>query len=625
MNITESMNVEENEIVIKEEKITAFQESWLNDNIFKDWLIPHSIPTQAFCTVCKVTVPRCKIKLVEHLQSSTHLKETTCTNVVETTRDKNENAYPLTHLNKVKALEIRISAFFVQHNIPFHAMERFVPMIKEICQDPRVIVSLLLNQSVDKDENNTENTENINKPKVGEMIANLQTCNFSILLDEGIVNNNKVVSVFVQYFSPQDKKITAQLLKFICLQPTDPIDKCCKEFKKLFEQEEIPLENIVAVSADAASTMPGCNAIKAYLESKIPGLITLNCIGYTATFIFNEACGQLPLSCQTLICDAVSYISENTEEFTYLDGFQDIFNAETSKILKSSDSWLVLHKCIVKLTENWDLFKKYFANEVEISGVKSAQVILKQLNDDSMKAYLLFLKYILQYFNHLIALYQSKQFLIHTLYENSQQLICEVAQHFVTPNALKDVVKIDLNDPNTTLSVDDINVGPECESFLDKLSSNCAFEIRSNCFDFYITVFYKMLECLPCKDTTLKELMFLQPNIALYFESRRQFKDLTAIATLLRQPDITKLAYEWRILPSIYDDTEKQELARLEISVMWQEILKSKDFDGEKMFPNLELLVKSVLSFPHSNAKAKENLSIIASINDETDDEMNNT
>jgi len=58
-------------------------------------------------------------------------------------------------------------------------------------------------------------------------------------------------------------------------------------------------------------------------------------------------------------------------------------------------------------------------------------------------------------------------------------------------------------------------------------------------------------------------------------------------------------------LPSIYNDKEKQELALLEIDEMWKKILEFEDFNGEKMFPHLELLVQAVLSFPHSPRRSR--------------------
>jgi len=78
--------------------------------------------------------------------------------------------------------------------------------------------------------------------------------------------------------------------------------------------------------------------------------------------------------------------------------------------------------------------------------------------------------------------------------------------------------------------------------------------------------------------------------------------------------DLTKLAFEWRVLLTVFSDSEKINLALLEIDEMLAKILEFKDFDEEKIYPNLELLIETVLSFPHSNAEAERIFSMITDI-----------
>jgi len=143
-------------------------------------------------------------------------------------------------------------------------------------------------------------------------------------------------------------------------------------------------------------------------------------------------------------------------------------------------------------------------------------------------------------------------------------------------------------------------VGPECEGFLETLSVEDVHIIKSKCLDFYITAVQDMLKRLPCRDIFFEHLAFLDPQIALYNEGRIKIRDLTYIATRVKHINVTQLAYEWRILPSIFDEQKKKELAFLEIDEMWKNILESKNFDGTKIFSNLEPLVEIVLSLPFS-------------------------
>jgi len=74
------------------------------------------------------------------------------------------------------------------------------------------------------------------------------------------------------------------------------------------------------------------------------------------------------------------------------------------------------------LLNNWDVLKNYFILGVVEDQSKSAEDILILLNDSTVKAYILFLKYSLDYFNNFNALFQSRKILIHKLFINSNQL-----------------------------------------------------------------------------------------------------------------------------------------------------------------------------------------------------------
>lgn len=179
---------------------------------------------------------------------------------------------------------------------------------------------------------------------------------------------------------------------------------------------------------------------------------------------------------------------------------------------------------------------------------------------------------------------------------------------------MKNIDTLDVNNEHVIQHLNDIYVGPECENFLATQSLEFSKEIKLKCLEFYKTAVREMMKRLPYNNSFFKQLVFLDPKIALFDEARTEIKDLTAVATRLGFIDITKLAYEWRILPTVFNDQEKKELASLEINEMWKKILEFKDFTQEKLFPNLELLIESVLSLPHSNAEAERIFSIISDI-----------
>lgn len=90
------------------------------------------------------------------------------------------------------------------------------------------------------------------------------------------------------------------------------------------------------------------------------------------------------------------------------------------------------------------------------------------------------------------------------------------------------------------------------------------------------------------------------------------------------QINITKLAFEWTILPSVFNDIEKKELASLNIEEMWKKIFEFKDCNGEQMFLTLESLIESVFSLPHSNAEAERIFSIVSDVKNKKRNRLSN-
>lgn len=143
--------------------------------------------------------------------------------------------------------------------------------------------------------------------------------------------------------------------------------------------------------------------------------------------------------------------------------------------------------------------KSYFILATVEDKLKSVEIILEYLNDDSVKAYLLFLKYSLHFFNNFNALFQSRDILIYKLYDSSRELILKIAQNFVKIDILKDISNLDIDNKNNIQ--ENVYVGPECESVLDTLSLECSQQIRLKCLDFYVTAVREMLKRLPFRDT----------------------------------------------------------------------------------------------------------------------------
>jgi len=603
-------------------RIREFKVSWLDDNCFKGWLTPHPSENRALCMACNTTISCRKTDLIRHSQTVKHIDKVKSLNFEAIDNNNNNNK---SHNSKVKSAEIKLATFFAEHNIGFSIVNHLIPLIKDIFNDSEIAQDISLART--KCSHIIKNI--IAKRETEKIVDNLKTRYFSILIDESTdISDHKVMCTLARYVSPLNNKITTQLLDLTLLDATDcSANKIFDSFKNLLEEKKIPIKNIVGLACDNASVMVGCNnSFMTHLKSQVPGLITLNCICHSSALVTSKACDKLPLSCKNVVKEIATYISGSAKRCAILGEFQDFFNVERHKILKLSNTrWLSLKKCVDRLLENWEPLKNYFILEVVEEKSKSAENILQNLNNNCIKAYLLFLKYSLNFLNNFNAHFQSRNILIHKLYGDSQQLIIQFANNFVNFNVLDNIFNLDLNDKNNIRHVDDIYVGPDCESFLKTLPLECMQQIKFKCLEFYVTAVQEMLKRLPCKDILFQQLTFLDPQIALYDQNRIKISDLTYIATRIqRDINITQLNYEWKILPSTFDEHKKKELASLETDEMWKNILECKNSDDTKIFPNLKFLVEIVLSLPHSNAEAERIFSIVTDVKNKKRNRLSN-
>jgi len=109
----------------------------------------------------------------------------------------------------------------------------------------------------------------------------------------------------------------------------------------------------------------------------------------------------------------------------------------------------------------------------------------------------------------------------------------------------------------------------------------------------------------------------------LHQEGRNIIKDLNNIAAHFDFCDKSGLSFEWQILPTIFNNEEKNSLSNLEVDDMWNKIFEKKTCDGKPLFPNLEKLVYAVLSLPHSNAEAERIFSIVTDVKNKKRNRIN--
>ncbi|KYN32611.1 hypothetical protein ALC56_13092, partial [Trachymyrmex septentrionalis] len=98
---------------------------------------------------------------------------------------------------EIKRVEIKLSAFFTEHNIAFCTVDHLIPLLKNICI--------------------------------------FKISKFSVLIDESTdISDTKLLCILIKYVSPVNKRVVTQLFALSLNATNCPADNLYKLFKKYF-------------------------------------------------------------------------------------------------------------------------------------------------------------------------------------------------------------------------------------------------------------------------------------------------------------------------------------------------------------------------------------------------------
>jgi len=205
------------------------------------------------------------------------------------------------------------------------------------------------------------------------------------------------------------------------------------------------------------------------------------------------------------------------------------------------------------------------------------------------------------------------------LQSKAVNFLIQITQNFLKPELLKHILtNFTFSEQHNHKSINDINLGSECEEYLLKLVKkghvDVVSNIRQNCLQFYITAAEEIKKRLPVNDIFLYKLHIFQPHIALLDNNREtSFNDVSFIAKVLTGFDENGLKEEWLALYHDFTIEEKQNLSTLNFDNMWKEILK-RQLNNIAKYPNLKSLLNAIRSLPHSNADSERIFSLLTDI-----------
>lgn len=589
---------------------SRFRQQWLDIELFKPWLSEAKHDKKlSFCSFCETYITTKLSNIYQHAKSAKHtaIAKEKGTETNKSDEHATSDKSLLLFNNRKKAAEIRYAAFIAEKNISYQMAKEILIFFQQIGKDSHIVGSMSMGRRKCQ-----KIISNVLCPvETNRVVDIIKNTKFTILIDEtSYISTEKWMAFLVRYVDPETLDTHSQLVKLIDIDPkNDSSDKLFDAFEKEMWSMQIPFSNIIAMSCNNAfAIMDKYSSFKTKLRRACQNLLTFSCPCHSVALIAYNACDKIPDYCEEFIKKVANYTHSNSKRLTIFEEFAESYQKTNRKILKLSNTrWLSQLSIIEKLLQHWNALLSSLEEPGVNEKTKSREYLLTLMQKPDVKAYLLFLKYILYYFNSFNAFFQSLETRIQLLQPKSLQLLTTICKQFLKPEllrSLKDIQMLEFYKKENQRSINKVHLGMECEKYLAELiaegRTDVVANVRKDCLQFYVTAAEDICKRLPVHNAFLEKLEVFECDMALCHSNRKtSFYDVSFIAATFGDFDDNfddNLKKEWFALYTDFTEAEKDFLATLSFDELWKEIFQ------RHQYPNLKYLLNAIRSLPNSNA-----------------------
>lgn len=374
-----------------------------------------------------------------------------------------------------------------------------------------------------------------------------------------------------RYVDPVSLIMRTELMQLINVDATD----CCgvkllQEFTNALEEKKIPLDNLFRLACDNAPVMVGNNnSFKVHLTKRLPHLLTLPCVCHSLALIAIDACNAaIPVEIDEIISGTPNFVNGSPKRFAEFKISQRAYEDNPSRLLRFAPTrWLSRQIAVSRILPNWDAILGYLIEQSSLN-VAIADKLLTVMNKPMTKAYLIFLKFVLDPLEKTNAHFQANQTLVHELQPSLNKLFVDVIHRFIKPNKLAPLVfkarEFKFGSIENHLDLSEVDLGTDCEDYLrDQLqlgvSESIINQVRCHCETFFQTTAEGIVKRLPLDHKFLSDLTVLSKYIALFDSNRESsISRLENIWTTLAVSEGNLIQEEWRFLYYVDSNLKEQ-------------------------------------------------------------------
>lgn len=387
---------------------------------------------------------------------------------------------------------------------------------------------------------------------------------------------------------------------------------------KTFEQEDIPLDNLIGFASDGCNVMMGQhNSVASRLIQNFPGITILKCVCHSLHLCASEACKMLPRRIEDLARNIYGFFKNSSKRQAELVEYQVFMETKIHKMLHPAQTrWLSLLTVVDRILEQYWSLKLFFTAKWFEERIVAAEMIYRDLSDPFTYMYFLFLQWVLPKFVKLNEYFQSRDPKITELDDRMRITYKELLCTFLDRNYVNQTPLHQIQPENSRYHIPSVYLGVKIMKEMEKeeIRNNREKleEFREKTKLFLVTSCVQITKRYDFNNRLLPLLKYLSPEEAIKTSTRQHLPSILPIVTELprilnNDDEIQIVDDEWRILPDVNRLSELK-ISEMKTDEFWHNIMTTTDCK------HLAKFVLSILSLPHSNSDCERIFSVVNNI-----------
>lgn len=167
------------------------------------------------------------------------------------------------------------------------------------------------------------------------------------------------------------------------------------------------------------------------------GIVIMKCVCHSLHLAGKDACTQLPRACEDMARNIYGFFKHSSKRVAQFSEFQQFLElAEHKMLLLSLTRWLCLRENVDRILEQWEALRLYLTSARLEDKTHGTEMLFQWLNDPIIKAYYLFLSWVLPKITVLNAYFQHSKVVVTSLHDKMSAGYKELLQSFMKPTYL---------------------------------------------------------------------------------------------------------------------------------------------------------------------------------------------